>query len=139
MLQTWLNEAGTVPTPLSNYPTPVFQDSQGMFSRVPSLSNVFSFDVQRYDLKMPILSLPSPRAWVMAYGKGYLFPPAKRKHSFRSIVREAVLHALQSSITTGHLTISESEITRSFGIHKQGCNCTHIRVTNPVFWLRILL
>lgn len=53
--------------------------------------------------------------------------------------RSSIISVLGDAITTGHLTISDSEGTHYYGRYQKGCNDVHLKVVNDNFWLRILL
>ncbi|KIJ92048.1 hypothetical protein K443DRAFT_13918 [Laccaria amethystina LaAM-08-1] len=63
----------------------------------------------------------SPRSWTVSFA------------------RTSILAVLDSAITIGHLTISESEGTHYYGKYQKGCNDVHLNVINDAFWLRILM
>ncbi|KIJ92046.1 hypothetical protein K443DRAFT_114206 [Laccaria amethystina LaAM-08-1] len=56
-----------------------------------------------------------------------------------SLARTSILAVLDSAITIGHLTISDSEGTHYYGKYQKGCNDVHLNVINDAFWLRILM
>ncbi|KAF8966417.1 putative cyclopropane fatty acid synthase [Flammula alnicola] len=63
----------------------------------------------------------NPKAWVVSFA------------------RSSILSVLDSAITVGHLTISDSEGTHYYGKYQKGCNDVHLNVVNDHFWFRILL
>ncbi|KAL0949084.1 hypothetical protein HGRIS_009176 [Hohenbuehelia grisea] len=67
------------------------------------------------------LSVFSPRSWLTTFA------------------RTSILSVLDSAITTGHLTISDSEGVHCYGRRHKGCNDVYIKVANDHFWTRLLL
>lgn len=53
--------------------------------------------------------------------------------------RSSILTVLETAISIGHLTITDSEGTHYYGKYRKGCNDVHLNVVNDTFWLRILL
>ncbi|PPQ68356.1 hypothetical protein CVT26_005919 [Gymnopilus dilepis] len=67
------------------------------------------------------LSSFSPRSWAVSFA------------------RTSILSVLESAITVGHLTISDSEGTHYYGNYRKGCNDVHLKIVTDNFWFRILL
>ena len=83
----------------------------------------------------------SPRSWAVSFGK-YIVPYFEETNSCTcdaTLARTSIPAVLDSAITIGHLTISDSEGTHYYGKYQKGCNDVHLNVMNDTFWLRILM
>ncbi|KAJ3754573.1 cyclopropane-fatty-acyl-phospholipid synthase [Lentinula raphanica] len=66
------------------------------------------------------LVLSNPRSWLANFA------------------RSSILSVLNSAISVGQLTITDSEGTHTYGRHRKGGNAVHLKVVNEAFWLRLM-
>ncbi|KAJ8514887.1 hypothetical protein ONZ45_g7617 [Pleurotus djamor] len=65
-----------------------------------------------------------------------IFNPSSWLSSF---ARSSILSVLDSAISVGHLTISDSQGIHCYGVRRKGANDVYITVVNDYFWTRLLL